>query len=278
MFSPTGRPREGGGLCIYGALFVYVVLSPYFIAPISRHFQCGVSNFLIARYDLALLNFEDAFLYLRGNEAMSVLMRSSLFLDSFSRSNYEQIGLKFKLFSAEILFNKGLTQLNLGHTEQGLADMREASRQMATDEHGVIGEAIRDRGEGYTVFSIVRSLVFVAFVIQYFNRFHLAHRCALSSGGKQDQELQEQRLSRKGCRFLHVLLRISAHLAQLSQKKLVAASDFNDAFTEFTGVKKLQQAAEENPDKDNEENRADAELSAPNKSATTPASRTPLAC
>lgn len=48
----------------------------YLIAPVSRHFQCGVSNFLLQRYDLALLNFEDAYLYLRGNEAMSVLINS----------------------------------------------------------------------------------------------------------------------------------------------------------------------------------------------------------
>ncbi|KAG9309818.1 hypothetical protein JVU11DRAFT_10197 [Chiua virens] len=74
------------------------------------HFQCGVSNFLLERYDLALLNFEDAYVFLRGNEAI----------------NYEQIGLKFKLFSAEILFNKGLAELNLGYDREGMADMQEA--------------------------------------------------------------------------------------------------------------------------------------------------------
>ncbi|KAG8221351.1 NADPH oxidase regulator NoxR [Butyriboletus roseoflavus] len=102
------------------------------------YFQCGVSNFLLGRYDLALLNFEDAYLYLRGNEAI----------------NYEQIGLKFKLFSAEVMFNKGLTEIYLGYLEGGMADMQEASRQQVTEEHGVIDEAVRDRGEGYTVFSI----------------------------------------------------------------------------------------------------------------------------
>ena len=79
----------------------------------------------------------------------------------FPISNYEQIGLKFKLFSAEIMFNKGLAQLNLGYAEQGMADMQEASKQKVTNEHGVIDDAIRDRGEGYTVFSIVRSFNFL---------------------------------------------------------------------------------------------------------------------
>lgn len=36
----------------------------------SRYFQCGVSNFLLNRYELALKDFEEALLYLRGNQAM----------------------------------------------------------------------------------------------------------------------------------------------------------------------------------------------------------------
>ena len=71
-----------------------------------------------------------------------------------SKRNYEQLGLKFKLFSAEILFNKGLSQIYLGRVEQGLEDMQEARREKATEEHNVIDDAIADRGEGYTVFSI----------------------------------------------------------------------------------------------------------------------------
>jgi hypothetical protein len=34
--------------------------------------------------------------------------------------------------------------------------MQEAQKEKVTEEHNVIDEAIRDRGEGYTVFSIVR--------------------------------------------------------------------------------------------------------------------------
>ena len=70
--------------------------------------------------------------------------------------NYEQLGLKFRLFSAEILFNKGLAQIYMGRAQEGLADMEEARREKATDRHNVIDDAIQDRGEGYTVFSIVR--------------------------------------------------------------------------------------------------------------------------
>lgn len=43
----------------------------------------------------------------------------------------------------------------MGRVDEGLADMQEARAQKATDEHNVIDDAIADRGEGYTVFSIV---------------------------------------------------------------------------------------------------------------------------
>lgn len=39
-----------------------------------------------------------------------------------------------------------------------MADLAEASADKVTVEHGVIDEAIQDRGQGYTVFSIVRSI------------------------------------------------------------------------------------------------------------------------
>jgi hypothetical protein len=48
----------------------------------------------------------------------------------------------------------------MGRVDNGLQEMREAQRAKVTEEHGVIDDAIQDRGEGYTVFSIV-SLVFL---------------------------------------------------------------------------------------------------------------------
>ena len=94
---------------------------------------------MLTRYDAAYNDFSSALLYLRGNQFI----------------NYEQLGLKFKLYSAEVLFNRGLTQIYMGNAQEGLADMEDARREKATEEHGVIDDAIQDRGEGYTVFSIV---------------------------------------------------------------------------------------------------------------------------
>ena len=70
-------------------------------SQVFRYFQCGVSNFLLTRYDAAYNDFSSALLYLRGNQFI----------------NYEQLGLKFKLYSAEVLFNRGLTQIYMGNMQ-----------------------------------------------------------------------------------------------------------------------------------------------------------------
>ncbi|KDR75258.1 hypothetical protein GALMADRAFT_226928 [Galerina marginata CBS 339.88] len=149
------------------------------------YFQCGVSNFLLARYELAAKDFDEALLYLRGNQAI----------------NYEQLGLKFRLFSAEVLFNKGLSQIYMGRTQEGLGDMEEARKDKATDEHNVIDDAIQDRGEGYTVFSIPVGVLY--------------------------------RPSEKK-------LKNSTQRDYMGKAKLVASSDTSDVVTTFSGAARLK--------------------------------------
>lgn len=118
---------------------IYILWTPRADFLFPRYFQCGVSNFLLGRYETSLRDFDDALLYLRGNGDI----------------NYEQLGLKFKLYSAEVLFNKGLAHIYMGQVDQGLAELQEARKEKVTPEHSVIDDAIADRGDGYTVFSIV---------------------------------------------------------------------------------------------------------------------------
>lgn len=54
------------------------------------YFQAGVSHFLIGQFEPALQNFDEAFQFMRGNEAI----------------NYEQLGLKYQLYTCSILFNQ----------------------------------------------------------------------------------------------------------------------------------------------------------------------------
>lgn len=96
------------------------------------YFQQGVSNFLVGDFEEALANFNDTLLYLRGNRYI----------------NYEQLGLKFRLFSCEVLFNRGLCYIYLQQKEAGLGDLMYAAKEKVTPEtHDVIDEAIREEAE-----------------------------------------------------------------------------------------------------------------------------------
>ena len=77
------------------------------------------------------MNFNDTLKYLRGNTSI----------------NYEQLGLKFKLFSCEVLFNRGLCYIYLQQTQVGLNDLSFAVKEKVTPDHDVIDEAIREQAE-----------------------------------------------------------------------------------------------------------------------------------
>lgn len=96
------------------------------------YFQQGVSNFLAGDFEEALANFNDTLQYLRGNRFI----------------NYEQLGLKFRLFSCEVLFNRGLCYIYLQQKIAGLSDLQYASQEKVTPEvHDVIDDAIKDDAE-----------------------------------------------------------------------------------------------------------------------------------
>ncbi|RVX68704.1 hypothetical protein B0A52_07590 [Exophiala mesophila] len=102
------------------------------------YFQQGVSNFLVGDFEEALANFNDTLLYLRGNTYI----------------DYEQLGLKFKLYSCEVLFNRGLCYTYLQQEESGMQDFSFAQKEKMTPDHDVIDDAIKEKAQGYVVFSI----------------------------------------------------------------------------------------------------------------------------
>lgn len=108
------------------------------------YFQQGVSNFLMGDFEEALANFNDTLLYLRGNNNI----------------DYEQLGLKFKLYSCEVLFNRGLCYIYLQQKDAGMQDLIFASREKMVPDHDVIDEAIKEQAEGYTVFSIPVGIIY----------------------------------------------------------------------------------------------------------------------
>jgi tetratricopeptide (TPR) repeat protein len=91
------------------------------------YFQQGVSNFLIGDFEEALANFNDTLLYLRGNSLI----------------DYSQLGLLFKLYSCEVLFNRGLCYIYLEQIETGMQDLEYAVREKVVEDHNVIDDAIK---------------------------------------------------------------------------------------------------------------------------------------
>ncbi|KAF2097177.1 hypothetical protein NA57DRAFT_66835 [Rhizodiscina lignyota] len=145
------------------------------------YFQQGVSNFLMGDFEEALANFNDTLLYLRGNNNI----------------DYEQLGLKFKLYSCEVLFNRGLCYIYLQQLDAGMQDLTFAAKEKVVPDHEVIDEAIREQAEGYTVFSIPVGIVY------------------------RPNEAKVKNLKTKD---------------YLGKARLVAATDRNNAFTGFQGA------------------------------------------
>ncbi|KAI8329943.1 hypothetical protein BC941DRAFT_362131, partial [Chlamydoabsidia padenii] len=112
-----------------------IAMDPYFAVA---YFQKGVSQFCLGNMQEAMQDFDDAHTRLRGNQII----------------NYQQLGLAFRLYACEVLFNRGICQLYLGKIDAGLTDLYHAQKSKMTEEHEVIDQAVRDRGKGYSVFSI----------------------------------------------------------------------------------------------------------------------------
>lgn len=64
--------------------------------------------------------------------------------------DYAQLGLMFKLYSCEVLFNRGLCYIYLQQKEAGMQDFSFAVKEKVVEDHNVIDEAIREEAEVYT--------------------------------------------------------------------------------------------------------------------------------
>ncbi|KAJ7071636.1 hypothetical protein C8F01DRAFT_1111287 [Mycena amicta] len=124
------------------------------------YFQCGVSNFLLARYEFAYRDFREGHRRLRGH----------------GHIDYTQLGLPFVLLASEILFNQALCLVRLGQHDAARADLERAVRALrrakakakgvtVESDGSVIEDALRDMSinkgmDGYTVLSIPRGVIY----------------------------------------------------------------------------------------------------------------------
>ncbi|KAI8987403.1 hypothetical protein BDF20DRAFT_850031 [Mycotypha africana] len=118
-----------------------IAKDPYFAVA---YFQRGVSLFLLGNLEAAKFDFDSAYQRLRGNTLI----------------NYQQLGLPFRLYACEVLFNRGICQLYLNKIDAGLTDLYHAQKSKETEEHDIIDQAARARGKGYSVYSVPPGLLF----------------------------------------------------------------------------------------------------------------------
>lgn len=144
------------------------------------YFQQGVSNFLSEDFEEALANFNDALAMLRGNKFI----------------NYEQLGLKYKLYSCVVMFNRGLCHVYLLQKDLGMADLKAAAREKETAEHDVIDEAIQE-GPEVRCESANSGLVDAQKIIGV-HRLFCRRWNYLSAQRRQSQESQNKGLLRQG--------------------------------------------------------------------------------
>lgn len=124
--SSLGEPRSNG---MQVECYQRAVRLDQYLAV--AYFQQGVSNFLVGDFEEALANFNDTLLYLRGNNMI----------------DYAQLGLMFKLYSCEVLFNRGLCYIYLQQKEAGMQDFSFAVKEKVVEDHNVIDEAIKEEAE-----------------------------------------------------------------------------------------------------------------------------------
>lgn len=129
-----------------------------------------------------MANFNDTLLYLRGNTSI----------------DYDQLGLKFRLFSCEVLFNRGLCYIYLRQMGPGLQDLEYAAKEQVTPDHAVIDDALREHAEVcfFSPFSPFRFLEDTNWI--GLHRLLNSRRGSLPPQRSQGQESQDQRLPRQG--------------------------------------------------------------------------------
>lgn len=61
--------------------------------------------------------------------------------------DYAQLGLLFKLYSCEVLFNRGLCYIYLQQMDAGMQDFSYAVKEKVVEDHNVIDDAINEQAE-----------------------------------------------------------------------------------------------------------------------------------
>ncbi|KAJ9050199.1 hypothetical protein DSO57_1016530 [Entomophthora muscae] len=136
---------------------IYSILGNYHLAISSFSAAIELDNYLaIAYFARALANievkdfksafedFNDTLLYLRGNQSI----------------DYLQLGLDFKLYSCEVLYNRGLCYFRLGSDAEGMNDCLAAIKEKKLPQHERISRALEDKGKNFDLYQLPEGCLF----------------------------------------------------------------------------------------------------------------------
>lgn len=131
---PTNSKVTYNIASLYATLGNYQQATAHFKKAISfdnymaiSHFQVGVCRFLSGNYKSAATSFNNSLSLLRGNSVV----------------NYQQLGLDYKLYSCEIMYNRALSYIYSGDLETGIYDLGFAVKEKKyITEHSIIDEAL----------------------------------------------------------------------------------------------------------------------------------------
>lgn len=134
QITPTNSKVAYNIASLYSILGNYAEAITFFTRATSfdnymaiSHFQIGVSRFLAGSYAKAADAFNSALKLLRGNSVV----------------NYQQLGLDYKLYSCEIVYNRALAYIYSGALSTGIMDLEFAARERKyIPEHNIIDEAL----------------------------------------------------------------------------------------------------------------------------------------
>lgn len=108
------------------------------------YFARALANIELKDYEAAFEDFNNTILYLRGNQ----------FID------YLQLGLDFKLYSCEVLYNRSLCYFRLGSDAEGMNDLLAALKEKKVPEHDRINRAVDDMGISFELFRLPEDCLF----------------------------------------------------------------------------------------------------------------------
>ncbi|KAK7449250.1 hypothetical protein VKT23_013395 [Stygiomarasmius scandens] len=108
------------------------------------YFQRGVCRLHLQQFEEALQDFVDAEIRLRGN----------------AHINYEELGLNFVLYAAEVHFNRAKALIHVGYKEEASTYLRRAVSSSSEERHARIKDATVDTIQDMDTFTIPKGILF----------------------------------------------------------------------------------------------------------------------